>query len=212
MRPAGLTRAGQGRDNAWMAQVSPEGLEGQVPRALAALRDADRFLYVARNTYARELQEAVEERRRGVQPIAVVAGFAAGGAIERAVHKEHEEDGVVAVQELGEALRCIKLAIASLEAHEARCGRLIAAIRGDLQRDATVPFTARVSGLQRVVRVTFDELRAGDPGQAALPVWDATDEEDREIARAAGAGIRLPHIIVGTLGVMYMIYFLVIAR
>ena len=69
---------------------------------------------------------------------------------------------------------------------------------------------ARVDALQTAVRSAHEALRAEIPGAPALPSWGA-DDEDREIARAAGAGIRPAHVIAAALMAAYVIYFLVLA-
>jgi hypothetical protein len=169
-------------------------------KALAALRDAERFLYVCRETYARELEEA---RRQREDDIRVLVGSAARALAGR----ENPDDGVVAQQELREAIEAIGRATRLIAEDTPPWTALVGALRAD---DVELAFLDRVEALQRAVHSAYAELHAAAPDQPALQVW-GHDEEDRSIARAAGAGLRPVHFVVGGLSIAYMIYFLFLA-
>lgn len=153
--------------------------------ALAALRDADRQLHVARVTHLRELAEGVEERRAALRILGM------GAAVDTtALHgRGQDDDAVVALQHLGEAIAALKRAIAALPPDDPVHELLIVTL------DQRHPHLAgQIDALARAVRAGFNYRCTARPDlaadQAPLPNWNHLDRDDEDLARAAG--VRLP--------------------
>lgn len=169
-------------------------MSADIPRALAALRDADQFLHVCRLTYVRELEEARDDRERGNRALLGAAARALAGP-------ENADDGVVAQQELREAIEQVgKAAQLIAEGAPARSA-LVSALRSD---DVRREFLGRVDALERAVRSAYAAVHAEAPDEPGLPTW-GHDAEDAEIAKAAGAGMQPVHYVVGGLAIVLLI-------
>jgi hypothetical protein len=174
--------------DAAIADPADPRMPAEDPRhlALAALRDADRFLNVARTTYTRELDEANHERRQAGKVLMGAAEFAAGVDATLELGRSRDGDAVGAMQEVGEALRAMQRACAALPAGSPVRARLAAGLAEAREHGPRVTVLARVEPLEQVVHMSFAELRDGDADEPPLPRWGVDDDEDLALKRAVG--------------------------
>jgi hypothetical protein len=142
--------------------------------ALHALREADRFLHVARLTHAREIEEARQERSVGLR-------IALGAEVPQALLRgpARDDDAVGAVRDVGEAIVAIKRAVAALPEDASTRTSLLACLAA--RHGGLVP---HINALHGATRRAHEELRTD--AEPPLPNWTASDAEDAAIAKAAG--------------------------